>query len=596
MSLFGSLLTGASAMNAQSQATSMIANNIANLNTTGFKRSEASFFDLVTTENNRTSIPGVVTTTQVQHVDEQGDIKQTSSFTDIAVSGNGFFAVKQTIDPNGEFLYTRNGAFNEFSVTDDETILRNTSGFFLYGWALDENGNLPGSQDTLASLVPIDVSVIDEAPLPTTEALMALNLDAGQASIDPHRLSTPQQLPVSNEPAHYVRTLRIFDAAGGARDLTIEFRKIVGPMAHFTSDTGTLNRTDVLIDPVGPTPGIAAGDVLQITDGGNTLNVTFIAGMTTQDMLNAINNFLDGGGNRVFEATLTGQGHMLVQAISPTVTIDISGSDASVLGSSGFNIIPDPDGPDFTFEPDASLTANGLANPNQTDFPAFADALTPNTQHWWEMRITIPDPADPANPNLPPVELTKGLINFDSSGVLNAPANAAITIPTIDFDSSSLLEDLTGMTIDISRFSQFSGNFNASFTEQNGALLGQRTGVKIAKDGTVSALFSNGLKADLYKIPLVLFNNANGLQEISGAAYAETEGSGMGSLQEIGGFQTDGTRNGAGFLTPSTIETANVDLAYEFASLIVSQRAFTASSQLIGRLDEMTQRLSQLSR
>ena len=50
MSLFGSLFTGVSGLGAQSQSTAMIANNIANVNTVGFKRSEASFYSLVTTE------------------------------------------------------------------------------------------------------------------------------------------------------------------------------------------------------------------------------------------------------------------------------------------------------------------------------------------------------------------------------------------------------------------------------------------------------------------------------------------------------------------------------------------------------------------
>ena len=79
MSLFGSLFTGVSGLNAQSQATSMISNNIANVNTVGFKRSEASFFSLVTTEGSSSRYsPGTVSLNRLQRIDQQGPIQQSA--------------------------------------------------------------------------------------------------------------------------------------------------------------------------------------------------------------------------------------------------------------------------------------------------------------------------------------------------------------------------------------------------------------------------------------------------------------------------------------------------------------------------------------
>ena len=96
MGLFGALFTGVSALSAQSQNTAIISNNIANINTTGFKRAEASFFSLVTTETNSSRYsPGTVTVNRLQKVTEQGPISQSASSTDASVSGNGFFAVKR---------------------------------------------------------------------------------------------------------------------------------------------------------------------------------------------------------------------------------------------------------------------------------------------------------------------------------------------------------------------------------------------------------------------------------------------------------------------------------------------------------------------
>jgi flagellar hook protein FlgE len=124
-------------------------------------------------------------------------------------------------------------------------------------------------------------------------------------------------------------------------------------------------------------------------------------------------------------------------------------------------------------------------------------------------------------------------------------------------------------------------------SDQNGAALGLRTGVEITRDGIIVAQFSNGATADLYKIPLVTFANPNGLQEESGTAYSETDGSGANNLREAG-------TGGAGFLEPSTVESSNVDLADEFAKLIVSQRAFTANTKIITTVDQMTEDLLRL--
>ena len=155
MSLFGSLYTGVSALGAQSQSTAMIANNIANVSTVGFKRSEATFFSLVTTESRSTRYsPGTVSVNRIQRVDQQGPIQQSVSSTDVAVSGNGFFAIKRDNSAAGtsEYLYTRNGQFSE----DAQGFMRNSAGFYLYGWPLNTQGDLPAAQGDLSSLIPVN--------------------------------------------------------------------------------------------------------------------------------------------------------------------------------------------------------------------------------------------------------------------------------------------------------------------------------------------------------------------------------------------------------------------------------------------------------
>src|SRR3982751_4016443 len=110
MSLFGALFTGVSGMSAQSQATAMISNNIANVDTIGYKGDNAAFYSLVTTNAIGGQYnSGSVAVNTVQNVTQEGSIQQTSSSTDAAISGQGLFVVKQATGTNQPFMYTRSG-------------------------------------------------------------------------------------------------------------------------------------------------------------------------------------------------------------------------------------------------------------------------------------------------------------------------------------------------------------------------------------------------------------------------------------------------------------------------------------------------------
>ncbi len=588
MGLFGSLFTGVSALFAQSQNTAIISNNIANISTTGFKRSEASFNSLVTTESRLSRYsPGTVSVNRLQRVDQQGSIQQTSSATDAAISGNGFFPVKRSTDFGQEFLYTRNGTFSE----DSQGLLRNATGFVMYAWPIDASGNLPANQGDLVSLVPADVAFLGGLTRPTTVAELAVNLDADQPPIDPHTLAIPQQLPVGSEPAHFSRGLTVFDELGSAQTVTLEFRKHTGPMAHFTSDAGSVMQLqDVLADPAGPTPGIVDLNSFTIDDGVNPPEVIVFrdaaapiplaAGevQTVEQVINAIEGYAGGG---VLDSRLSTTGQLIVQSIDPTSTITIADTVGTPLtGITALDIVPDPSSGTLVFNPDFDITTSLPAGvyDGQTDFPQFADLASPNTQGWWELTVLHPDTST----------ITQGLLNFAGDGQLNASADAGgaidVELNNIDWGNGSALQDFT---IDVERFSQFAGNFDVIFSDQNGAELGLRTGVELTRDGTVVARFSNGASADLYRVPLLTFANPNGLTEVSGTAYTEAEESGEENLREAG-------TGGAGFVEPSTLEASNVDLADEFAKLIVSQRAFGAATRVITTVDQMTEDLLRL--
>lgn len=596
MGLFGSLFTGVSALFAQSQNTAIISNNIANVNTTGFKRSEAAFNSLVTAQSRLSRYsPGTVSINRIQRVDQQGAIQQSASATDAAISGNGFFPVKRSTAFGQEFLYTRAGQFSE----DAAGLLRNASGFVLYAWPIDANGNLPANQGDLVSLVPADVAFLGGLTRPTTTAQLAINLDADENDTNTGSLQggvtvgstgfTGFPIPTTS-PADFSRGLTVYDTLGSGQTLTLEYRKVDGPMAKVRSDSSmVLTRDRALID----LPGITAGNSFSVTVTG-TAAQTYVIGApagpgeiridTVGDLVDQMNNTYGGG--LELDAQVTADGQILIQAKTLTDSLTITDISGTPMYGAAALQLPGVSGAPYTaFTFDGSV-AQSVTNPygfsagqtNQADFPALANTVDPNTQGWWELKIIHPDGST----------VTEGLLNFDGNGTLNATPNSsggiAVSLGQLDWNNGSSPQDIS---INVQRFSQFSGNFDVIFSDQNGAELGLRTGVEITREGVVVARFSNGASAALYKIPLVTFANDNGLTEVSGTAYTESEESGEENLREAG-------TGGAGFVEPSTLEASNVDLADEFAKLIIAQRAFGAGTKVITTVDQMTEDLLRL--
>lgn len=205
MSLFGALFTGVSGMNAQARALGTISNNIANVNTVGYKKAGMLFSALVTgTGEAAVSTPGGVQSASRTTVGEQGLLQQTGSNTDLAVSGQGLFIVKQGLNAQQEPMFTRAGSFKE----DQSGFLRNSAGFYLMGWPLDATGNRPASSANIDSLVPVNLAFSGGVTSPTTAGELSIQLNADAANGD-----------------QFSRTLRIYDSLGAAHDMNIQFTK-----------------------------------------------------------------------------------------------------------------------------------------------------------------------------------------------------------------------------------------------------------------------------------------------------------------------------------------------------------------------------------
>jgi flagellar hook protein FlgE len=193
--------------------------------------------------------------------------------------------------------------------------------------------------------------------------------------------------------------------------------------------------------------------------------------------------------------------------------------------------------------------------------------------------------------------ISEGTVSFNADGTLAnvngaAPASGSVNL-TIPWQLSTSGLNPQTISLDLGSVGGSDGLTQADApsvlngTNIDGTPYGSVTGVTVAKDGTVTAQFSNGLSQDVYKVPIATFTNPNGLGQVSGNAYAVTKQSGAANIN----LAASGT---AGSIQSKSLEASTIDLATEFTNLITTQRAYSASARIITTADQMLQQLEQL--
>lgn len=196
-----SFFTPLSGLNANSAAIDIVGNNLANMNTTGYKASSASFRDLV---GDAMAAPGAI---NGQGVDgarsdrrfSQGALQSTSGSLDAAISGDGFFLLRNR---DGQPLLTRAGDFH----VDANGNLLNSTGINVQGWNLTN-----GVVNTTGAVSNITLPAIGVgAPLATSSLSVSANLDSNAPATAASAFSTP---------------IQIVDSLGASHTLTVTFTK-----------------------------------------------------------------------------------------------------------------------------------------------------------------------------------------------------------------------------------------------------------------------------------------------------------------------------------------------------------------------------------
>lgn len=207
----------------------------------------------------------------------------------------------------------------------------------------------------------------------------------------------------------------------------------------------------------------------------------------------------------------------------------------------------------------------------------------------WDYQVSIPG-ADVGSANAS-VNIGTGTLTFDGDGQLIAPAAdvAGLQITGFADGASPLTFDWQLYSGASGMITQVASPSTTSSSSQDGFSSGSLQTFTIGSDGVVEGTFSNGKSMALAQLVLANFPNTQGLMRVGGNSYKETLASGAAAVGAPG-------TGGRATVSGGALELSNVDIAGEFAKLIMAQRGFQANARAITTFDEITQETINLKR
>lgn len=589
-----SLFAGVTGLQAHQVAMDVESNNIANVNTTGYKYSRANFSDLLAQTNQIATAPqgslggknavqvGLGSTvSSITRIMSQGSLQTTDKNTDVAIQGDGFFIVSS--DGGNTYKYSRSGDF-KFDAAGNFV---DNNGYVVQGWMRNETTGLVDSTSPISNIqIPSGLTTPANA---STQIVVKANLSSssditqysptyqidstGVATTSDGRAATAEDMGV------------MFDGSGTALQLsngqgitvsfdngatTREFRYTDDPLAvglsggvyyfRTTEDMRSGLQNFAQASSAGATVSINSQGKFQIDNsaGANALTIT-VDGIT--DATTVENTFLTDTFTTMAGALPVGTSLKQSQALNAathSASIDVY----DTLGSKHTVKID--------FRKNSVNTTSGITD--------------------WNYTVSVPYPGSVGG--VAPYEnvLEGGVISFKSDGAL-----AGYNIPSIDFSPNNGASGNQTINLDFGSVGSFDGitSFdNASATSgisQDGYPGGDLEEIRIDQSGTLVGSFSNGRSFGLAQISMAKFANNEGLTSDGGNVYLQSANSGN---PIIGTAATAGR----GFMQSSALEASNVDLSKSLTNLIIIQRGYQANGKTITTSDTLLETLLGIKR
>lgn len=550
------MITGVSGLQSHQKMIEIVGNNLANLNTVGYKQRTAIFSDVLyeTIRGGSSGTPGVSGGTNPVQVGtgsrlasvrtnmSGGGLESTGGDLDMAIDGTGFFVVN-----NGTSnLYTRAGAF---LIDQTGMLVDAETGYPVqrFGAAGEDNDGFPSFQTRGVSNIYIPLGA--HVPGRATQSVQLMgNLPANGTTPAQQTLSSPS-----------------WQAGGVAA----------------TSAT-LLNSLDFV------TTAYQAGDSLVINgtnaDGG-AVSTTLSVGPTTTvgDLLTALNTAFPDA-----TASIGADGALSVQADNTGKSF-LSLTVADATGNTG--------GADFSANSFVVSTQGSVGAVVRGGIPVY-DAgggahtvnfeMTKQQDGTWDLNILL----DPTDGTVVDGSITGITFGNDRNFSVATGTGLGDTNITILFNGQTTPQTfkivMDGGNAAASGLTSFSGDASIA-TVQDGYGNGILTSVQVDTSGIIQGVASNGVEFPIAQLAIGSFRNPEGLEAVGSNFFKSSMSSGD---VRIGGAGA----NGNGLVRAGQLEQSNVDVAVEFTRLIVAQRGFSANARTITVTNDILQELTNLIR
>ena len=611
-----SLFSGVAGLRTHQTKMDVIGNNIANVNTTGYKSQSVTFRDLMyqTTQsasgaNAETGLGGInakqiglgVTTGAINTaIAQQGSAQTTNNPFDIMISGDNFFVVSN----GSENLFTRDGSFY---IDGAGNLAMTSTGYTVMGWPVDEETGAP-RPDTVTALQIMNEKVMTYDPEATSEARVTGIVDRNDKNVH----STGGRMmnfefydnagylytakfsvhATSSNGSYYIRLNDIKDSTGASLQDDV-FNKVtfgtimeVETAIPYTPQNGTAKIAGEVSFANGA--GAAVGTAVKFNED---LDIANVDTATLKDVygiddaaalgITKVRFDQDGGLNVLEPDTVTKRYYSPKTGIVATAKID----SVEIPGANGSVTITNPTIDQAITVPSGQFDKATLLDLYGLDID---DGPVKEIQFHADGSITV---TKKNVDNAASLEFNPGTGKFVSIG---GNGQGMITLGLAGADG----ERFKDINMDFSTCSNVNNNGSSTISSAKGTSSGLGAGraegemisIAIDQSGVITAAYDNGMSRCLGQIATAAFANPSGLEKVGDNLYTATNNSG-----DFDGTGVDITAGG-GKMQAGVLEMSNVDLSQEFTEMITTQRGFQANSRIITVSDTMLEELTNLKR
>lgn len=568
-----SLYSGVAGLKTHQTGMDVVGNNIANVNTTGFKSFRATYQDTLyqtsagasQAQNNRGGTNPIqvglgVGNASIDKMFKDGSIQATSSKTDLCLSGDGLFIVK---DGSGEY-YTRNGAFR----FDGQGNYVNSAGQFVMGWM-----GAGGEVNTNAQ--PGIINIPAGKPMAAKETNMAIysnNLDAAESM-------------VTNTSGGNIKSTALNATSDYPVIVTMSDKNTFTLTSGNVPLSATLTGGSLTGGIAGTAPGtIVATEAVpvQVTIGGQTFEATSGTFVTADYAAGGTVTVsgIGGGKDTIVEATAENPLTLTMSnGKKVTVTSGVYRTNYSLPLATTITIY-DKLGNDYAVP--VMMSKHG---PTGNTWSVYLEGNDPGGDGIGGT-LTLYEKDKDGKDTIPAIELKMNqeeiTLEFNADGSYKS-GEGNITFTPLGRGEA----DAGNVAIDLSNLTQYAGSNTVKGTT-DGYAAGNLAEINIDSSGVITGTYTNGIIQQEGVVAVAQFNNSGGLTSVGSSLYQKSNNSGEPNIKTA-------TDMGC-TITPSALEMSNVDIANEFSTMIVTQRGFQSNSKIITVSDEMLETLIQLKR